>query len=262
MRPGGGGGILDGRDGGTRPPPGGPEVPMMINEAHISLSGYVAMQPSLGWTRTGVPALKLRVAWTPRRLDRVTGEWTDMSTSFLTVYAYRKLAENAATCLRKGDPIVLRGRVTTRDFEDKNGHQRTALEVDAISFGHDMTRGVSTFQRVRPQTGMTANEFQEAESGTRQGQAAGRDGDLAAMAGQCGRDADDAAFASMAAAAAGPGPDGTRSGDEAARAPAGTVSAGDTEPGDTEPGDPGREMFDEDAVRELAQDAASVAVPF
>jgi single-strand DNA-binding protein len=234
---------------------------MMINEAHISLSGYVAMQPSLGWTRTGVPALKLRVAWTPRRLDRVTGEWTDMSTSFLTVYAYRKLAENAATCLRKGDPIVVRGRVTTRDFEDKNGHRRTALEVDAISFGHDMTRGVSTFQRVRPQTGMTANEFQETEGGTRQGQPAGRDGDLAAMPG-AGRDADDAAFASLAAAAAAStDPDGTRSGDEDGREADGTGLAG-TEPGDGEPGEAGREMFDEDAVGELAQEAASVAVPF
>jgi single-stranded DNA-binding protein len=185
-----------------------------------------------------------------------------MSTSFLTVYAYRKLAENAATCLRKGDPIVLRGRVTTRDFEDKKGHQRTALEVDAISFGHDMTRGVSTFQRVRPQTGMTANEFQGAESGTRPGEAAGRDGDLAAMAGPAGRDADDAAFASMAAAAAASADlDGTRSGDEPGLEAAGTVLAG-TEPGDTEPGDPGRGMFDEEAVGELAQEAASVAVPF
>src|ERR1700733_5169046 len=155
---------------------------MMINEAHISLSGYVATQPALKHTRTGVPALNLRVAWTPRRRDRVTGEWTDMSTNFLTVYAYRKLAENAATCLRKGDPVVLRGRVSTRDFEDKNGHPRTALEVDAISFGHDMTRGVSTFQRVRPQTGMTANEYQEAEHGPGEGHPAEPASDRPSMA--------------------------------------------------------------------------------
>lgn len=225
---------------------------MMINEAHISLSGYVATQPALKWTRTGVPALNMRVAWTPRRMDRVTGEWIDMSTNFLTVYAYRKLAENAATCLRKGDPIVLRGRVTTRDFEDKNGHPRTALEVDAISFGHDMTRGVSTFQRVRPQTGMTANEYQESENGVRAGGAARADGDVAALAGP-GRDADDAAFASLAAAAAagaGPedgGPDG--------RGADGTGADG----GD---GGPGRELFDEDAVGALAQEAESAAVPF
>ena len=200
---------------------------MMINEAHISLSGYVATQPALKWTRTGVPALNMRVAWTPRRMDRVTGEWIDMSTNFLTVYAYRKLAENAATCLRKGDPVVLRGRVSTRDFEDKNGHQRTALEVDAISFGHDMTRGVSTFQRVRPQTGMTANEYQESENGAREGGADGRD-DVAAL---------------------GSGPDRT--------GPDGT-GAGRSDGG----GGPDRELFDEDAVGELARQAESATVPF
>jgi single-strand DNA-binding protein len=239
------------------PPPGAPEVPMMINEAHISLSGYVATQPALKWTRTGVPALNMRVAWTPRRMDRVTGEWIDMSTNFLTVYAYRKLAENAATCLRKGDPVVLRGRVSTRDFEDKNGHPRTALEVDAISFGHDMTRGVSTFQRVRPQTGMTANEFQESANGADAAGAAGRDGDLAGMAG-AGSDADDAAFARLAAAAHGSAPDGTGpdgTGSNSTR-PDGTGVGGDGA------GDPGRELFDEDAVGELARDAESAAVPF
>lgn len=223
---------------------------MMINEAHISLSGYVATQPALKWTRTGVPALNMRVAWTPRRMDRVTGEWIDMSTNFLTVYAYRKLAENAATCLRKGDPVVLRGRVSTRDFEDKNGHQRTALEVDAISFGHDMTRGVSTFQRVRPQTGMTANEYQESANG------AGANGVGAFGAGAdgtAGRDGDPAELASVGSAADGTGPDGT--------GPDGTASdlAGATS---GEAGDPGRELFDEDAVGELAQESETVAVPF
>jgi single-strand DNA-binding protein len=245
---------------------------MMINEAHISLSGYVATQPALKFTRTGVPALNMRVAWTPRRMDRVTGEWIDMSTNFLTVYAYRKLAENAATCLRKGDPVVLRGRVSTRDFEDKNGHPRTALEVDAISFGHDLTRGVSTFQRVRPQTGMTANEYQDSANGAGAGGAAGRDGDLAAMAG-AGPEADDAAFASLAAAAESTGPDGTRSDGTGpdGTGPDGTGPDG-TGPDRTEPdaagaggegaGDPGRELFDEDAVGELARESESAAAPF
>ena len=223
---------------------------MIINEAHISLSGYVATQPALNWTRTGVPALNMRVAWTPRRMDRVTGEWVDMPTNFLTVYAYRKLAENAATCLRKGDPIVVRGRVTTRDFEDKNGHPRTALEVDAISFGHDMNRGVSTFQRVRPQTGMTANEYQEAGSG-REGALASQGSGGAAMTSR-DQDADEAAFASMAAAAGdGAGPDGGAG-----------PGDGPGSDGDAGAADAGRELFDEDAVAALTDEAASVAAPF
>jgi single-strand DNA-binding protein len=156
----------------------------MINEAHISLSGYVATQPFVKETRTGIPAISMRVAWTPRRQDPVTGEWSDLATSFCTVTAYRRLAENAAACLRKGDPVVVRGRVTVREFEDKNGHQRSAMEVDAISFGHDLSRGVAVFHRVRPHTGMTANEY--LESGT--GGPAGADmaADMAGVTGVAG----------------------------------------------------------------------------
>jgi single-strand DNA-binding protein len=135
----------------------------MFNEAHISLSGYVATQPALRETRSGIPSVTMRVAWTPRRLDRSTGEWVDAGTSFATVQLYRKLAENAATCLRKGDPVVVRGRVTVREFEARNGQQRTVVEIDAHSVGHDLTHGIATFHRVRPQTGLTAAEFRAAD---------------------------------------------------------------------------------------------------
>ena len=105
----------------------------MFNDAHISLNGYVATQPNLGETRTGIPSLTMRVAWTPRLIDRATGEWKDAgSTSFLSVRLYRKLAENAATCLRKGDPVIVRGRFFVRDYEDKNGAKRTSVEVEKL----------------------------------------------------------------------------------------------------------------------------------
>jgi len=137
----------------------------MFNDAHISLNGYVASQPNLSETRTGIPSLTMRVAWTPRLMDRVTGEWKDAGTSFLSVRLYRKLAENAATCLRKGDPVIVRGRFFVRDYEDRNGAKRTTVEVDAISVGHDLNRGVAQFSRVRPQTGMTAVEYKSIEGG-------------------------------------------------------------------------------------------------
>lgn len=137
----------------------------MYNDAHVIMNGYVATQPQIGQTRSGIPSLKLRLAWTPRYIDRVTGEWRDSDTSFLSVRMYRKLAENAATCLRKGDPVIVHGRFYVRDYEDKNGARRTAVNVDAIAVGHDLNRGVTQFNRVRPATGLTAAEFQSVEGG-------------------------------------------------------------------------------------------------
>ncbi len=208
----------------------------MFNDAHISLNGYVATQPQIGETRTGIPSLTMRVAWTPRLIDRVTGEWKDAGTSFLSVRLYRKLAENAATCLRKGDPVIVRGRFIVRDYEDKNGAKRTAVEVDAISIGHDLNRGVAQFQRVRPQTGLTAAQFQEIETG--QG---GVDTD--AFAGITG-------LSERGALAAGD-EDGASDRDD-------TDDADDADGADSG----GSGAFDEAAVDSLTEEAASAAVPF
>jgi single-strand DNA-binding protein len=130
----------------------------MMNEAQITLAGYVATQPSWRETNTGRPNLTMRVAWTPRRMDRTTGEWTDGNTSYVTVICWRKLADNVATCLRKGDPVLVQGRLSVRSYEDKQGMPRIAVDVDAHTVGHDLNRGVATFQRTRPPTGKTAAE--------------------------------------------------------------------------------------------------------
>ncbi len=131
----------------------------MMNEAHISLTGYVASQPRLREITEGVQALSMRVAWTPRRLDRATGEWADGNTSYATVTCWRKLADNASLSLRKGDPVVVKGRLSVRTYDDKDGVSRTSVDVDATSVGHDLCRGVAQFQRTRPPTGQTAAEY-------------------------------------------------------------------------------------------------------
>jgi single-strand DNA-binding protein len=91
----------------------------------------------------------MRVAWTPRWIDRASGEWADGNTSFVTVLCWRRLAANVATCIRRGDPVVVKGRLSIRPYEDKDGNARLAVEVDASSIGHDLSRGVAHFQRTR-----------------------------------------------------------------------------------------------------------------
>lgn len=132
---------------------------MFLNEAQVCLTGYVATQPVTKTVKSGAINLSMRVAWTPRRQDRVSGEWVDGNTSYVTVICWRKLATNAGICVRKGDPVIVKGRLSIRPYEDKQGAQRIAVEVEANSVGHDLSRGVAQFQRVRPQTGMTASEF-------------------------------------------------------------------------------------------------------
>jgi single-strand DNA-binding protein len=136
----------------------------MVNEAQISLSGYVARQPVPRHMTDGTVKLELRVAWTPRWLDKATGQWVDGFTSYATVNCWRKMAANAAISLRKGDPVMVRGRLTVRPYE-KDGVRRESVEIEASSIGHDLTHGVATFSRLKPKTGMSGAEFEAAQSG-------------------------------------------------------------------------------------------------
>ncbi len=140
-----------------------------MNEAQISLTGYVATQPLSRTLKNGVTTLSMRVAWTPRRQDRVTGEWVDGQTSYVTVNCWRRLATNVAVCVRKGDPVAIQGRVTVRPFDDREGRPRISVEIEASSVAHDLNHGVSQFNRIRPQTGMTASEFAASQNGAGDG---------------------------------------------------------------------------------------------
>jgi len=206
----------------------------MMNEAHISLTGYVASEPKIKMIREGVQNLSMRVAWTPRWLDRATGEWTDGSTSYVNVTCWRKLADNVAVCLRKGDPVVIKGRLSVRSYEDKQGLPRTSVDVDATSVGHDLCRGVALFQRTRPATGKTAAEYAA---------------DLAEGSSGYSADAVDGGFTDPAVAA---------SGDEAAALAA--LGGDGLAPGSD--GTAAGEMFDEEAIAALARESAGAAAPF
>ena len=134
----------------------------MINDASIDLAGFVVSEPSFKRLATGTSTAKLRVAYTERRLNRETGEWGDGPTSFVTVLCWRALADNVAMCLRKGEPVLVRGRLRVREYEGKDGSRGTETEIDASSVGHDLSRGVAHFSRTRRAPGETAAENAEA----------------------------------------------------------------------------------------------------
>jgi single-strand DNA-binding protein len=154
----------------------------MINDASIDLAGFVVSEPSFKRLATGTSTAKLRVAYTERRLNRETGEWGDGPTSFVTVLCWRALADNVAMCLRKGEPVLVRGRLRVREYEGKDGSRGTETEIDASSVGHDLSRGVAHFSRTRRAPGETAAESAEApaaaqaQDGDERDQMTGRDG--------------------------------------------------------------------------------------
>ena len=61
--------------------------------------------------------------------------------------AYRRLAQNIATSIEKGQPLVVSGRQRISRWNREDGTQGTTVEVDALGIGHDLNYGTSTFAR-------------------------------------------------------------------------------------------------------------------
>lgn len=87
----------------------------------ISITGRLTDNPELKTTQSGVSVCQYRLAVKrPKVKD---------TTDFLTVVSWRKGAEYLATYGRKGDMVSVTGVLTARNWEDRDGHKRTAYEV-------------------------------------------------------------------------------------------------------------------------------------
>ena len=120
-----------------------------MNDAIITVVGYVAAEPRYEVLSSGTPLLSLRVGSTPRRFDRDTGQWRDDDPMYLTASCWRGLADNLqASELKRGDPVIVTGKLRIREY-DRDGQRRFSAQIEATTVGHDLSRGVARFQRTQ-----------------------------------------------------------------------------------------------------------------
>jgi single-strand DNA-binding protein len=120
-----------------------------MHETMITIIGNLVDDPKLRTTDSGVEVTNFRIASTSRRLDRESNSWVDYGQLFLGVSCWRSLGVNVVASLRKGDPVVISGRLFTRQYE-RDGQLRSSYEMDAVAVGPDLARGTATFQRTKP----------------------------------------------------------------------------------------------------------------
>ena len=101
-----------------------------MSDIQITMTGNLVADPELRYTPKGIAVLNARIASTPR-MQR-GGEWVDAGdTVFLGLIAWRKLAENVAETLRKGQRVNVTGRLRQRTYEVEGGGKRTVYEIHA-----------------------------------------------------------------------------------------------------------------------------------
>ncbi|MEH0936053.1 single-stranded DNA-binding protein [Micromonospora psammae] len=135
-------------------------------DTYVTVVGNVLTAPE--WRRTtqsNTLVANFKVASTARRLDRDSGRWVDGNSLRVRVNCWRKLAEGVAASVMVGDPVVVAGRLYTRDWTDDAGNHRTLYELEAVAVGHDLSRGRARFLRNRP--GLTTSTVEDGEAATR-----------------------------------------------------------------------------------------------
>ena len=91
----------------------------MLN--NLQIMGRLVANPELRHTAKDTAVASFRIA-----VDRDFGE---KQTDFFDVVAWRKTGEFVSKYFAKGDPILIQGRLASRDWEDKNSNKRKSIEI-------------------------------------------------------------------------------------------------------------------------------------
>ena len=101
----------------------------MASLNRVFLIGNLTRPPELRYTPSGTAVADLRLA--VNRAYTTQGGEKREDTCFLTVVAWGRQAESCSEYLDKGSPILVEGRLQTRDWETKDGQKRNVVEVVA-----------------------------------------------------------------------------------------------------------------------------------
>jgi single-strand DNA-binding protein len=106
----------------------------------ITIVGYLGRDPELRYTPSGAPVCDFSVATTERKGKR-DGEEGEEITTWFRVSLWGRQAELANQYLQKGKLVYLEGRLTLREYTDRDGNKRTSLDVHGTDLRFIGSRG-------------------------------------------------------------------------------------------------------------------------
>lgn len=114
----------------------------------MTIVGNVLTDPNHKVTMGDVDLTTFRMASNARRYDKERDEWVNGRQVFVDVTCWRKLASTAAVVLAKGDPVIVTGRLYTKEYE-VDGKRRSNTVMESTAIGLDLARIAVTPHRRR-----------------------------------------------------------------------------------------------------------------
>ncbi|MET9555111.1 single-stranded DNA-binding protein [Streptomyces sp. NPDC006645] len=124
----------------------------MSGETTITMIGNVVADPELRFTPSGAAVTNFRMASTPRKFNRQTNEFEDGEPLFLGVAVWRQQAEHVAESIKRGDRVIVVGRLTQRQYEDREGAKRSNYEIQADEVAPSLLRATAAVTKANNTT--------------------------------------------------------------------------------------------------------------
>ena len=117
----------------------------MVSFNRVVLAGNLTRDPELRFTSNGIPVCQFGIA-----VNRVRS--TSEEVDFVDSTAWRELGETIANYKKKGDPILVEGKLQYRTWEAQDGSKRSKVDVvaDNVQF---LGRGSDVGEGGTPSTG-------------------------------------------------------------------------------------------------------------
>lgn len=106
----------------------------------VAIMGRIVADPELKTTTQGTSVCRFRIA-----CDRsYVRQGEERKADFIDIAAWRQTAEFVCKYFQKGSLIAIDGRIQTRNYQDKNGNNRTAFAVVAENINFGGSKGTSS----------------------------------------------------------------------------------------------------------------------
>lgn len=127
----------------------------------VAIMGRLVADPELSTTQAGHSVCSFRIA-----CDRsYVQQGQERQADFIDIVAWRQSAEFVSKYFKKGGLIAVEGSLQTRQYQDKNGNNRTAVEVVANNISFAGTKRQDS-QSVPSYEQQTASHVEQAKAQT------------------------------------------------------------------------------------------------
>ena len=140
----------------------------MAGETYLTIVGNLTADPEMRTTSNGGTVANLTIASTPRQFNRNSGQWEDGEALFMRCSAwdsqYNPMASNIQASLSKGMRVIAQGRLVQRSYQDRDGNNRTVVEMRLDEIGPALSRNTAQVTR-NQQQGQQGGGFRGQQQG-------------------------------------------------------------------------------------------------